>query len=47
MNGLTLARFLTLLEQIWERRAKRKIRLIGLNVHLPNKKITHQLNLWE
>ena len=47
MNGLTLVRFLTLLEQIWERRAKRKIRLIGLNVHLSNKKITHQLNLWE
>lgn len=46
-EGLTLARFLGLLEQIWERRNQRKIRLIGLNVHFPEKKVTNQLNLWE
>lgn len=46
-EGLSQARFIELLEQIWHRRAGRKIRLIGINVHFPEKKITKQLNLWE
>ncbi|MDD0823955.1 DNA polymerase IV [Mannheimia sp. AT1] len=46
-NGLELARFSELLNQIWSRREGRKIRLIGLNVHFPEKKVNNQLNLWE
>ncbi len=46
-DGLALVRFSELLNQIWARREGRKIRLIGLNVHFPEKKVNNQLNLWE
>lgn len=46
-EGLKIGCFLALLEQIWTRRNGRKVRLIGLNVHFPEKKVTKQLNLWE
>lgn len=46
-DGLSYARFETLLQQIFVRRNERKIRLIGLTVHFPEKKVNHQLNLWE
>lgn len=46
-EGLKIGCFLSLLEQIWQRRNGRKVRLIGLNVHFPEKKVTKQLNLWE
>ncbi|MGX3066939.1 DNA polymerase IV [Ursidibacter arcticus] len=47
MDNFTQENFLYLLEQIWQRRNGRKIRLIGINAHFPNKKVTTQLNLWE
>ena len=46
-DGLEFERFKELLHQVWTRRNERNIRLIGLNVHFPNRKITNQLNLWE
>ncbi|MEG9545104.1 DNA polymerase IV [Mannheimia sp. HC-2023] len=46
-EGFAYQRFEELLEQIFVRRNKRKIRLIGLNVHFPEKKVNKQLNLWE
>ena len=46
-DGLTLQNFLLLLHQVWQRREGRKIRLIGLSVHFPDKKVANQLNLWE
>lgn len=46
-DGIAESHFLQLLAQIWERRKGRKVRLIGLNVHFPEEKITKQLNLWE
>lgn len=46
-DGLAESRFIELLEQIWVRTEGRKIRLIGLNVHFPEEKVTKQLNLWE
>lgn len=46
-DGLVLDHFLELLNQIWERREGRKIRLVGLNVYFPERKVTNQLNLWE
>lgn len=46
-EGFAYPRFEELLEQIFVRRNKRKIRLIGLNVHFPEKKVNNQLNLWE
>lgn len=46
-DGLSLFRFTELLYQIWKRREGRKIRLIGLHVHFPEKKVNNQLNLWE
>lgn len=46
-EGLSEEKFLQLLHQIWQRRAGRKIRLLGINVHFPEtKKITQQLSLW-
>ena len=47
MDSLTEQNFLHLLARIWQRRNGRKIRLIGLSVHFPEKKVTKQLNLWE
>ena len=47
MDSLAEQNFLHLLAQIWQRRNGRKIRLIGLSVHFPEKKVTKQLNLWE
>ncbi|MGX2973746.1 DNA polymerase IV [Ursidibacter arcticus] len=47
MDNFTQENFLYLLEQIWQRRNGRKVRLIGINAHFPNKKVTTQLNLWE
>lgn len=43
------AQYINLLSQIWERKGERKVRLIGLNVHLPTSPSTHkaQLPLWE
>ncbi|QLB21070.1 DNA polymerase IV [Vespertiliibacter pulmonis] len=46
-NGLNINSFFTLLEQIWQRKNGRKVRLIGLNVQFPEKKVTKQLNLWK
>ncbi|QNS16058.1 DNA polymerase IV [Mannheimia bovis] len=46
-EGFAYQRFEELLAQIFVRRNKRKIRLIGLNVHFPEKKVNKQLNLWE
>lgn len=46
-DGMALPRFIELLQQIWERANGRKIRLIGINVHFPEEKVTKQLNLWE
>lgn len=46
-SGLILTNFYALLQQIWQRKQGRKIRLIGLNVHFPEKKVEKQLNLWE
>lgn len=46
-DGIAAHHFLQLLQQIWQRRKGRKIRLIGLNVDFPEEKITKQLNLWE
>ncbi|MEG9498825.1 DNA polymerase IV [Mannheimia indoligenes] len=46
-EGFAYQRFEELLEQIFVRRNERKIRLIGLNVHFPEKKVNKQLNLWE
>ncbi|MDO4697157.1 MAG: DNA polymerase IV [Pasteurellaceae bacterium] len=46
-DGLSLSNFQHLLDEIWQRRKLRKIRLIGLMVHFPEKKVTKQLNLWE
>ncbi|AUI65160.1 MULTISPECIES: DNA polymerase IV [Glaesserella] len=46
-DGMAEHHFMQLLTQIWERRKGRKVRLIGLNVHFPEEKITKQLNLWE
>lgn len=46
-DGLAFERFIELLHQVWARRGERNIRLIGLSVHFPNKKVTQQLNLWE
>nr|WP_314739966.1 DNA polymerase IV [uncultured Haemophilus sp.] len=46
-EGLAFERFIELLHQVWARREERNIRLIGLNVHFPSKKVTQQLNLWE
>ncbi len=46
-DGLEFERFRELLHQVWARRNERNIRLIGLNVHFPSRKITNQLNLWE
>lgn len=46
-EGLSEEHFLALLEQIWQRRQGRKIRLLGINVHFPeHKKQTQQLSLW-
>lgn len=47
LEGLQIKAFEELLSQIWARRNGRKVRLIGLNVHFPEKKVTKQLNLWE
>lgn len=47
MNELNIQNFFTLLEQIWQRKNGRKVRLIGLNVQFPEKKVTKQLNLWK
>ncbi|MBF0783997.1 DNA polymerase IV [Muribacter muris] len=47
MSGVTLPAFFDLLAQIWPRRQNRKIRLIGLSVHIPAEKVIKQLNLWE
>lgn len=44
---VNLDQYQRLLQQIWERRAGRKIRLIGLNVHFPEPHQTQQLPLWE
>lgn len=46
-DGLALERFMELLDQIWQRRNGRKIRLIGLSVYFPSKLDVSQLNLWE
>ncbi|HHW7569560.1 TPA: DNA polymerase IV [Mannheimia haemolytica] len=46
-DGFAYVRFGELLQQIFTRRKERKIRLIGLNVHFPEKKVNKQLNLWE
>ncbi|WP_373777025.1 DNA polymerase IV [Glaesserella sp.] len=46
-DGLTEQRFIELLHQIWQRRNGRKVRLLGINVHVPEQKVTQQLNLWE
>lgn len=46
-DGLTLAWFNQLLHKIWQRRNGRKVRLIGLSIHLPEEKTVQQLNLWE
>ncbi|QLB15322.1 DNA polymerase IV [Mannheimia granulomatis] len=46
-EGLSYERFLKLLHQIFSRRNERKIRLVGLSVHFPEKKVNNQLNLWE
>lgn len=46
-NGLNIQNFFTLLEQIWQRKNGRKVRLIGLNVQFPEEKVTKQLNLWK
>lgn len=46
-SGLMLPNFYELLQQIWQRKQGRKIRLIGLMVHFPEKKSVKQLNLWE
>lgn len=46
-EGLAYERFEALLQQIFARRNERKIRLIGLSVHFPEKKVNNQLNLWE
>lgn len=45
-EGLSLERFLILLEEIWQRCDGRKVRLVGMSVHFPEEKITTQLNLW-
>ena len=42
----SLASFQLLLEQIWERRQNRSIRLIGLHVNLPEEKRNDQMSLW-
>lgn len=44
-EGLSLERFLSLLEEIWPRCQGRKVRLIGMSVHFPEEKQTKQLNL--
>lgn len=44
-NGLSLDNFIKLLHEIWPRHEGRKVRLIGMNVHFPQEKVTHQLNL--
>lgn len=46
-DGLSYERFEVLLHQIFMRKGERKIRLIGLSVHFPQKKVNNQLNLWE
>lgn len=46
-EGLSYERFLKLLHQIFSRRNERKIRLVGLSVHFPEKRVNNQLNLWE
>lgn len=47
LDGFQPAHFIHLLEQIWERRQGKAIRLIGISVHFPEKKVSQQLNLWE
>ncbi|MDO5059398.1 MAG: DNA polymerase IV [Neisseria sp.] len=46
-DGLSLQAFDNLLEQIWQRRNGRKVRLIGLNVYFPEKTEEKQLDLWD
>lgn len=45
-EGVTKDYFIELLHQIWDRREGRKVRLIGINVHIPEEKVTKQLDLW-
>lgn len=46
-GGFSEENFIHLLQQIWQRRAKRKIRLLGINVHFPEiKQNSAQLSLW-
>lgn len=47
MESCSYPRFRELLHQIFVRKNGRKIRLIGLSVHFPEKKVNKQLNLWE
>ncbi|QGM80329.1 DNA polymerase IV [Otariodibacter oris] len=46
-DGLSFEWFIQLLHKIWQRREGRKVRLIGLSIHLPEKNRIQQLNLWE
>ncbi len=46
-QGVTVDDFYQLLHQIWERRKERDVRLLGIMVHIPEKKENKQLNLWE
>ncbi|MDP8078650.1 DNA polymerase IV [Phocoenobacter skyensis] len=46
-EGATKEYFVELLHQIWKRRGEHKIRLIGINVQVPEQKATKQLDLWD
>ncbi|MBS9782284.1 MAG: DNA polymerase IV [Arcobacter sp.] len=46
-NKLSSQYFLQLLDEVWERKKGRKIRLIGISVQVPEKKLVKETRLWK